>query len=250
VRSSTVIAGHETQLERLGGWGGAMFEREPESFSFGARADEVGGMVGPGMEIAGASKGLSEMGPDGFAHVVDEDDGHVVPSLQLAQVPEQSRDICRTILVEPMESYQRVEQEEPGAEALEGGGKKFLIGGLVEPDDGSGDDVDIERIEVDAAVQADPREASAHVGQIIFSEVDESGAGVPHSEVTEARGSRGEADGHVEAEPTLCALGRSAQDSDATGPYLIDAPRDTLAAPGLEGGGPTSGQGLIAHDAG
>jgi len=250
VRSGAVIAGHQTQLERLGGWGGAMFEREPESFSFGARADEVGGMIGPGMEIAGASKGLSEMGTNGFAHVVDEDDGHVVPSLQLAQVAKQSRDICRTVLVEPMESYQRVEQEEPGTEALEGGGKKFLIGGLVEPDDGSGDDVDIECIEVEAAVQADPREASAHVGQVIFSEVDESGAGVPHGEVTKARSSRGEADCHVEAQPAFRALRGSAQNSDSTGPYLIDAPRDTQAASGLEGGGPTSGQGLITHDAG
>jgi len=89
VRSSAVMAGHQTQLERVGGWGGAMFEREPESFPFGARADEIGGMIGPGMEIAGASKGLSEMGTDGFAHVVDEDDGHVVPSLQLAQVAQQ-----------------------------------------------------------------------------------------------------------------------------------------------------------------
>jgi hypothetical protein len=63
-----------------------MLEREPESFPFGARADEIGGMIGPGVEISGASKGLSEMGTDGFTHVVDEDDGHVVPPLQLAQV--------------------------------------------------------------------------------------------------------------------------------------------------------------------
>jgi hypothetical protein len=88
-----------------------------------------------------------------------------------------------------MESYQGVEQKEPGMEPLEGSGKTLLIRGLVEPDDGRGDDVDIERIEVDTAVQADAREASAHVGQIIFSEVDKGRAGVPHGEVIEARGS-------------------------------------------------------------
>jgi hypothetical protein len=41
-----------------------------------------------------------------------------------------------------MESHQRVEQQEPGVEALEGSGKTFLIHGLVKTDNGSGDDVD------------------------------------------------------------------------------------------------------------
>jgi hypothetical protein len=88
-----------------------------------------------------------------------------------------------------MESHQRVEQQEPGVEALEGSGKTFLIHGLVKTDNGSGDDVDIERAEVDAAVQTDASDASAHLGQGILSEVDESRARVSDGEVAEARSS-------------------------------------------------------------
>jgi hypothetical protein len=54
-------------------------------------------MVGPGVEVAGASQGLSEMSAYGLAHMVDDDNGDVVTPLELAQIAEQCGDVGRAI---------------------------------------------------------------------------------------------------------------------------------------------------------
>jgi hypothetical protein len=85
VCSCAIGRGCELQFERLDVGGGTVLEGQPDATAAWAGPGEVDGMVGPSVQVPGAAQGLSEMGTDGFAHVVYDDDGNITGSLQLAQ---------------------------------------------------------------------------------------------------------------------------------------------------------------------
>ena len=63
-----------------------MFEGEEELVVF---SDEVGVAIAESVKVAGATEGLSELCAVLFAHVMDEDDGHVELSLELSEEAEE-----------------------------------------------------------------------------------------------------------------------------------------------------------------
>ncbi len=56
----------------------------------------------------------------GLARVMDEEDGDVVVTLQLAEVREHRRDFVGRVLIATMEADERVEDEQPGAQSCHG----------------------------------------------------------------------------------------------------------------------------------
>lgn len=241
VGGGAVGAGDEPELDGAGSGGGAVLGDEDDPVGAVAMG-QVGGVVGPGVEIAGASEGLAEVGAAAFAHVVNEDDGDVVLSLELAQEAEQPRDVSAAVLVEAVKSHEGIEEEEPGLAAREGGAQTCLVGGEIEAQAGRGDHEQVERGERQTAVQTHTSDAVSHPWQRILGEVDECGAWVIDGEAAEARSAGGDADGEVETEPALARLGHASDDADGmAGPDLAHQP-GVLRGSDLEVGGPCDGE--------
>jgi hypothetical protein len=74
-----------------------MFGGQGELVSFAAHV-EIG--VAPSVEFAGAAQGLAgALGVGVFAGVMDQHDGHLELTLELAQVREQGRDLGGVIFI-------------------------------------------------------------------------------------------------------------------------------------------------------
>lgn len=112
-----------------------------------------------------------------------------------------------------MQSDQRVEEKKLGSQMFDGIDELGSIGVEVEPEGGGVDDVEVEGADVEIPAVADTLDSLPDHGGGVFSEVDEGGAFALHLEVSEARRSRGDAEGEVESEPGFAALGRAADDS-------------------------------------
>jgi len=85
-----------------------------------------------------------------LAGMVDEEDGAVELTLEVAQIGEQGGDLGGGIFVEAMQAHEGIEAEERGAQGLDGGAQARLIAGVIQAEAGDGDDVDVQRGEVDA----------------------------------------------------------------------------------------------------
>jgi hypothetical protein len=206
-------------------------------------------MVNPSVQVAGATESLTKMGTDSLAHMMSDHDSNIVTALQFAQIAEQGRDVCRAVLIQPVKSNQRIQQEELGAQLFEGSSETLLIRRLVESHGRGGNDVQVERSEVDTAMQADASDASSNLRQGVFGKVDESGARITDSKVTKEWGGGGEADGHVQTKPTFGALRRASKDADTIAPDLIDAPTGgTITASGIKNCSTAGGQDVVGHD--
>ena len=89
-----------------------------------------------------------------------------------------------------MKSDQGVQQEQCGADLSHGLVESELVALGIEAQAGSGDDLQIEAGESEAAVAAQVFDAVADAGQSIFGEIDQGGSGGIDREPTESRGSR------------------------------------------------------------
>ncbi len=118
-------------------------------------AAEIEVTVAPGVKLRGAAEGLSGAGGGGFAGMVDENDGGAQGALELAEEVEERGDLGRGVLVDAMETDEGIEDEEPGAQCLDGAAQAVTVGRSVEAERRSGDDVDVERIEGDAGSRGD-----------------------------------------------------------------------------------------------
>ncbi|MBK8979613.1 MAG: hypothetical protein IPM29_27245 [Planctomycetes bacterium] len=226
--------GDQVEDQRLGRSGRAVLDRQDDVV---AVAGEVGIAVADRVQIAAAAQRLAGLRALLLAGVVDEHHGGVEAALEVADVAEQSGDLRGAVLVEAVQPHERIEEQEPGSEPFDGFGEPLLIAAQVEPQDRCGDDVEIERRDVDAAVVAQRFDARADLGQAVLGQVDEgrtAGAGL---EMTERSGAGCDADREVEAEPCLAALGRPADQADGgAGPQSFDEPA-LLGWLGLETGG-------------
>ena len=185
---------------------------------------EIG--IAPSVKLGATTKGLpcAKM-VRGFSGVVDEDDGEVESTLQLAQVAEDSGDVGGEVLVEPVKADEGVEEKERGPEKLDGSEESFLIELGVEPKRRRGDDMYVELGEVELEVRADAFEPSADDVQSIFGGVEEHGSFPSDGKVSQARRAGSDGDGHVEDEIALAALGLAPDDADGlVGPEAVDEP--------------------------
>jgi hypothetical protein len=162
---------------------------------------------------------------DTFSHVVHDENRDGVTALHLPQEAEESGDVGAAVLVEPVQTHEGIEQKKFGLEAGERGFEALLVGLEIETHDGSGDDVEIERREVEATMLAEGDDALADAMQGVLGEVYEGGSLVVDGEATEARSSGSHAECHIESEPALGAFGLSATKPDGlASPQIANEP--------------------------
>src|SRR5450755_4501388 len=90
-----------------------MFDGQGERVG-GAAQVEVG--VAPGVEFGGAAQGLSgAQAAGGFLGVMDDEDRQRVAALEFTQVSQQGCDLAAGILVDAMQPYEGIEDQEARA---------------------------------------------------------------------------------------------------------------------------------------
>jgi hypothetical protein len=104
----------QLQHEAVKPGGGAMLDGEAQAGALAAQV-EVG--VTPGVQL-GALAGM-----------VDEEDGAVEVALEVARIGEQGGDLGGGIFIEAMQAHKGIEDEERGAQGLDGGAQARLIAG-------------------------------------------------------------------------------------------------------------------------
>ena len=167
------------ELERDAGHrsGGAMLGGQDDAVIAVAAEIEVG--IAPGVELGRSAQGLA--GADGssaFSGVVDECHGCGVPTLQVAQKGKQGRHIAADILVDAVQAYERIEDQEPGLERGNGFIETRAVGLKIEAQAGCGDDLDVEFGEAGAGGGADALEAASDDMECILGRIEQDPASV------------------------------------------------------------------------
>ena len=139
------------------------------------------------MELGGTAQGLT--GPDGTAllGVVDDEDGHAVPALQLAQVGQQRRHFTAGVLVDPVQAHERVEDQQARLQTGDGVGEVAAISIEIEAQHRRRDHLDIEVGERDTGGSRDAFEPPAHDVQCILGGKEQDATGARHREPAQAR---------------------------------------------------------------
>jgi len=202
---------------------GAVLDREQEPFVVSSEV-EIG--VSPGVELgasperlAGAQVGCA------FFRVMDEDDGERVAALKLAEKGEQRGDLGGEVLVDAMEPDERIEDEQAGAEHLDGADEPLPIELGVDPERRLGDDVEIEAVEIGAGGLTDSFEAPSEDVVGVFGGEDENGPDPVDGEAAERGSTGGDGDGEIEGEKRLAALRFASDDPDGLlGPEIPNEP--------------------------
>ena len=134
-----------------------------------------------------------------------------------------------------------VEDEQAGADALDGIGEALLVSGIVESEGGGIDDVEVEVGERGAAGGCDPVEPLAEdVGGVLGGKQQHRSG--PGREAFEAGHAGSDGDGDVESEEGFAAFGLAADDADALrAPERFDEPGFLFGA-GLELAGGAGGE--------
>ena len=195
-----------------------MFDAQIQMWAVTAQI-EVG--VPPGVEFGRPPERLATTFMGGaFAGMVHQHYRSAVVALQAAQISEQWGDLGSEVLVDTVETNQRVEHKQFGFEAGDRGVKRPLLFGVIEPKGRRGDDMDVEAVEVGAGGRGDALEALSHDLRGILGGEQQDGAtlsghevaqaGVP--EATETARSNARKDfphlGSPPIIPTACALHR------------------------------------------
>jgi hypothetical protein len=120
------------------------------------------------VQVARAAEGLAEVAAMFLAQVVDDDDGDVMLALEGPEEAQERRDFVGTILIAGMKADQGIEHEEAGLIRIKGSAEASLISGVVQAQGRSGDAVQVERFDGEAAVCAQRGDALAHTGQSIL----------------------------------------------------------------------------------
>ena len=123
-------------------WRGTMLDRQREIIAVAAQVEVA---IAPGVELGGAAQRLT--GADAAAAllgVMDDEHGNAMPALQLAQVGEQRGDLAAGVLVDAVQTYERIEDEQARLQSGDGLGEVAAVGIQIEPDGGRGDDLDVE----------------------------------------------------------------------------------------------------------
>jgi hypothetical protein len=177
-------------------------------------SDEQEG-VGPGEEVARAAEALPRVTHGAvLAGVVDDEHGDVVGALHLAEVAEERGDLPSVVLVDAVQSHERVEDEEPRCVLRHGVAETSLVMVAVETERGGEDEVHGQCGKVEAAMAADAFEARLDHGCGVLRHVEEDAPGVSDIEEAEARLAARDGERHLEREPGLATLRGAAEDAD------------------------------------
>ena len=182
--------------------------------------------VAPGVKLRGAAQRLAvAQAMGGLAGVMHDQDGELMAALQFAQIGEQRGDFATGVLVDAVQTHERVEDEQPRLERRDGVLEAGAIGTQVQTQRGGGDDLDVQIAQRDAGGGADAVEALAHDGQSVLCGVQQHPAGTGDGEAAQARGAGRHGDGKLEGHERLAGFRLAAEDADCLlGPQFADQP--------------------------
>jgi len=116
-----------------------------------------------------------------------------------------------------MKSDQRIQQQECRTDPSHGVVESELVALGIEAHPVSGDGVQVEASQIQAAVAAQVRDPVADAGQSILGEIDQGGSGGLDREAPEGRGAGRDRDREIKPEPGLANLGAAADHADGGG---------------------------------
>ena len=193
---------------------------------------EIG--VAPGVELGGAAQCLT--GTDGAGALfgmVDEHDGNGMAALQFAQIGEQRCDLAAGVLIDAVQAYEGIENEQPRLQ---------LGDGLVE----AARSASRSRRRVGAVMtwmsrSASPTPAAAQMPSSrrrtmcegVLGGIEQDAAGSAHGKAAQAGDAGGNGDREIQGEERFAALGLAADDAD--GLFGPQAGRRASAALGALG---------------
>jgi hypothetical protein len=180
-------------------------------------AYQITGGVGPCVEVGAATERLAEVTAGTFGHVVDEDEGELVTAVDVSQVSQQARDIAGAVLIQAVQTHQRVQEQQLGFECLQGLLQSAAVALEVQAEAGGGDDVEIEAAQGESSVPAQLIDAVADVGERVLGEVDKHRTGSVDLEAAEAGGPGGDGDRQIEPHHGFAHLRRPSDNTDGTG---------------------------------
>jgi hypothetical protein len=161
--------------------------------------------------------------------VVDDENREVMEPLEFPEKGKEFGHIPGVVLVAPMKAYERIEQEEPGTDPLDGLFQPNPILFEVEPEGWHGDDVEGNVLETESTMLADPGQPFADAGRMIFGEVDEDLPWIPDLEPIEAGSRRRHREREIEPKPRLAQLRMSGQEAHGrVAPERLDEPTGFL----------------------
>ena len=114
------------------------------------------------MDLTASAQRLACSRMSGFASVMHEQDGGLKLSLHLPQEGQQGCHFSGGVLINTMQTHERVEHDEPGLDRTDGVLKPLAVALEVESDSWGGNDMHVESVEVDALVIGDALEALPH----------------------------------------------------------------------------------------
>lgn len=186
------------------------------------------------MELGGASQGLTAAHSAApFFGVVNEDDGHVMAALQVAQVGEQGGDFAADVFVDPVQTDEGIKNKKAGFQPSDGVVQADAVSIEIEAQAGGGDNLDIERREVDASGGANAVEPATDDVERVFGGVEKDAPGVGDGKVAQAGCAGCDRDGEIQGEERFAALGLAADNADGLlPPEFGDEPALIIGARG------------------
>ena len=190
-----------------------MFDGQDDAIVTVSAEIEVG--IAPGMELRRSAQGLP--GADGagsFFGMVDKHDGDGVAPLRFAQEGKQWRDVAADVLVDAVQTHERIEDEQARFQPGDGLIETCTVGLEIEAQTGRGDHLHVEFGETDAGGGTDTFKAAADDVQGVFGGIEQDAAGSADREAAQAGDAGGDSNGQIEGEEGFAALGLAADDAD------------------------------------
>jgi hypothetical protein len=107
-------------------------------------SDQIASGVGPGVKVGAAAQGLTEVTAGAFCHVVDKHKGEVMTTVDASQETKQTRYIGGAVLIQAVEAYQRIQEQQFGLECGQSLFQRALITFEVKTKSWCGDDVELQ----------------------------------------------------------------------------------------------------------
>jgi len=193
---------------------------------------EIG--VTPAVEFAGTAQGLARAtGVRVFAGVMNQQDGQLELALEFAQIREQPGDLAGVVFIHPVQSDQRVQDQQDRPELLDGVGEPRSIGGSVKPERRGGDDFHRQGGKGHLRGRRDAFNPLTHDRQRVFGWEEQDWSAAPDWKLPQAGGAGSDADGDIQSQKAFAAFGFAAQDADGLlGPETFHQPLGLRAGAG------------------
>jgi hypothetical protein len=191
-----------------------------------ADATQEGIRVDPSVELGRAAQGLAATLVGGtLSGVMYERDSGVKVTLEMAQIGEERSDFGGGVLVDAMQTHEGVEHQQFRSQVGDRGRQRLSVVVTIEPEDGHGDEVDVEVLEVNTGDGGDAFEAPSHDDGVILGGEQQHGTTLTGRKAAQAGGTGGNGDGNIESQEGLAAFWFPTDDSDRLGaPQTFDQP--------------------------